>query len=269
MTSGFDFSSGLRPAEARRAFEQRLFSIVYQPIVHLETGRVLAHEALARSHSPAFPDILGLLRALEPCGLVGELGRDLRKLAVRGCSHAIALNVMPLEFAEGWLVRPDDSMFLHRAPVYLEITESAPLEYFEQCLDIVDEVRRRGLRIAIDDFGAGYSNLRYISDLRPDLVKLDRKVLAGVKAGNRVHLLLRSIVRLIHEMGSKVVAEGIETPEELYVVRKSGADYGQGYLLALPAPQPITSFDWPVSGDGSEHGPTARPGPGRNSRRSV
>ena len=246
MTTGFDFSSGSHPAEARRAFEQRQYSITYQPIVDLTTGRVLAQEALACSHSPTFPSIVGLIQALEPCGLVGELGRNLRRLATKGCPQPLSLNVSPLEFAEGWLVRPDDAMFLHREPIYLEITESAPLEYFEQCFGIVDEVRRRGLRIAIDDFGAGYSNLRYISDLRPDLVKLDRKVLVGVKPGNRVYLLLQSIVRLIHEMGSLVVAEGIETPEELRAVQECGADYGQGYLLALPAPQPV-SVPWPIA----------------------
>jgi EAL domain-containing protein (putative c-di-GMP-specific phosphodiesterase class I) len=246
LTTGFDFSSGSHPAEARRAFEQQQYSMTYQPIVHLATGRVLAQEALARSHSPTFPSIVGLLKALEPCGLVGELGRNLRRLAIKGCSLPLSLNVSPLEFAEGWLVRPDDAMFLHREPVYLEITESAPLEYFEQCFSIVDEVRRRGLRIVVDDFGAGYSNLRYISDLRPDLVKLDRKLLLGVKPGNRIYLLLQAIVRLIHEMGPAVVAEGIETADELHAVRECGADYGQGYLLAMPAPQPPT-VPWPMA----------------------
>jgi EAL domain-containing protein (putative c-di-GMP-specific phosphodiesterase class I) len=245
VTTDFEFSSGSHPAEARRAFEQQQYSVTYQPIVHLTTGKILAQEALTRSLSPTFPSIVGLLKALEPCGLVGELGRNLRKLATKGCSQPLSLNVSPLEFAEGWLVRPDDAMFMHRAPVYLEITESAPLEYFEQCFGIVDEVRRRGLRIAIDDFGAGYSNLRYISDLRPDLVKLDRKVLVGVKPGNRVYLLLHAIVRLIHEMGSEVVAEGIETAEELHSVRECGADYGQGYFLAMPTPQPPT-VPWPI-----------------------
>ena len=113
VTTGFDFSAS-DPAEARRAFEQQQYSITYQPIVDLTTGRVLAQEALARSHSPTFPSIVALLKALEPCGLVGELGRNLRRLATKGCPQPLSLNVSPLEFAEGWLVRPDDPIFLHR-----------------------------------------------------------------------------------------------------------------------------------------------------------
>jgi EAL domain-containing protein (putative c-di-GMP-specific phosphodiesterase class I) len=143
------------------------------------------------------------------------------------------------------LVRPDDAIFSHRQAVILELTESVPLEFFDRCFDMVEEVRRRGLRIAIDDFGAGYSNLKYISDLRPDLVKLDRKLLVGVKSGNRVFRLLRSIVTMVHEMEAKVVAEGIETAVEFRAVRECGCDYGQGYFLAVPAAPP-PMVPWPI-----------------------
>ena len=245
-------SSGYQPAnldraspEARAAFEQQLFTMVYQPVVNLQTGRILAYEALARTTTPHFPGILSLFDALGDCGMAGQLGRVLRRVTTKNCAYPLSINVVPHEFAEGWLVRPDDAIFSHRQAVILELTESVPLEFFDRCFDMVEEVRRRGLRIAIDDFGAGYSNLKYISDLRPDLVKLDRKLLVGVKPGNRVFKLLRSIVTLVHEMEAKVVAEGIETAVEFRAVRECGADYGQGYFLAVPAAPP-PMVPWPI-----------------------
>ena len=245
-------SGGYQPAnldraspEARAAFEQQLFTMVYQPIVNLQTGRILAYEALARTTTPHFPGILSLFDALGDCGMAGQLGRVLRRITTKNCAFPLSINVVPHEFAEGWLVRPDDAIFSHRQAVILELTESVPLEFFDRCFDVVEEVRRRSLRIAIDDFGAGYSNLKYISDLRPDLVKLDRKLLVGIKSGNRVFKLLRSIVTMVHEMEAKVVAEGIETAVEFRAVRECGADYGQGYFLAVPAaPPPVVP--WPI-----------------------
>lgn len=233
------------PPHAREAFEHQLFSMVYQPIVNLKTGRILAYEALARMRTPHVPNILALFEALEGCGMAGQLGRVLRRLATRNCPYPLSINLIPSEFAEGWLVRPDDAVFFHRQSVILELTESVPLEYYDRCFDMVEEMRRRALRIAIDDFGSGYSNLKYISDLRPDLVKLDRKLLAGIKPGNRVFRLLRSIVTMVHEMESKVVAEGIETVLEFHAVRECGCDYGQGYFLAMPAEQP-PAVPWPI-----------------------
>jgi EAL domain-containing protein (putative c-di-GMP-specific phosphodiesterase class I) len=231
--------------EAREAYERQLFSMVYQPIVNLKTGRILAYEALARTKTPAFPNILSLFDALGACGMAGQLGRVLRKAATRNFPYPLSINIVPSEFAEGWLVRPDDAIFFHRQSVILELTESVPLEYYERCFDMVDEMRRRALRIAIDDFGAGYSNLKYISDLRPDLVKLDRKLLAGIKPGNRVFRLLRSIVTMVHEMEAKVVTEGIETAVEFHSAQECGSDYGQGYFLAMPAAEPPT-VPWPL-----------------------
>jgi EAL domain-containing protein (putative c-di-GMP-specific phosphodiesterase class I) len=230
---------------ARDAFERQLFSMVYQPIVNLRTGRILAYEALARMQTPHFRNILLLFDAMAECGMAGQLGRVLRRIATRNCQYPLSINLVPSEFAEGWLVRPDDAVFFHRQSVILELTESVPLEYYDRCFDMVEEMRRRALRIAIDDFGSGYSNVKYISDLRPDLVKLDRKLLAGIKPGNRVFRLLRSIVTMVHEMEAKVVAEGIETAVEFQSVRECGCDYGQGYFLAMPSADPPT-VPWPI-----------------------
>jgi len=89
--------------------------------------------------------------------------------------------------------------------------------------------------LAVDDLGAGYSNLKYIADLRPEVVKLDRTLVADLADDRRAQVLVRHIVQLCHELGARVVAEGIELESEMKVVIDCGADYGQGYYFARPA----------------------------------
>jgi EAL domain-containing protein (putative c-di-GMP-specific phosphodiesterase class I) len=113
-----------------------------------------------------------------------------------------------------------------------------PLSHFEQCHGVLAEIRARGILLAVDDLGAGYSNLKYIEELNPQVVKLDRQLVAGVRRNSRQEKLVRSIIRLCHDMDAKVVAEGIETLDELAAARDAGADYCQGYLLARPSYPP-------------------------------
>lgn len=212
-----------------------LLGLVFQPIVDLHTGALFAYETLARPKSPHFSGPLELFGAAVQAGRVGELGRLHREQVLAVAPRMpLFLNVSPGEFDYPWLVRPDDPIFLHRAQVYIEVTESAPLSHFEQCRHVLNELRKNGILLAVDDLGAGYSNLKYISDLAPDVVKLDRELVAGVRNGTRGFRLLDSIVDLCKAMGAKVVVEGIETPEELAVAKHAGADYAQGYLFGMP-----------------------------------
>jgi EAL domain-containing protein (putative c-di-GMP-specific phosphodiesterase class I) len=100
------------------------------------------------------------------------------------------------------------------------------------------------VHLVVDDLGAGYSNLKYIADLHPRVVKLDRELIAGLSRGTRLFKLVAGIVRLCSELDARVVAEGIETVEELGAVIEAGARYGQGYLLARPA-NPLPPVSWP------------------------
>ena len=220
-----------------------LVAIAYQPVVDLQTGTVFAYEALARPQPDLFRSPPEMIEAATKAGRVGELGRLLRRLSVEGCSeHPLFINIDPNEFDHGFLVRPDDPMYFHHHPVFLEITEAVPLGYFEQCQSVLAEIRRKGMPLIVDDLGSGYSNLKYISDLHPDIVKLDRGLIEGLECGTRTFQLVRSIVNLCRDMGAKVVAEGIETVQELEAVREAGADFGQGYLLARPAfPPPLVT----------------------------
>ncbi|MEM7051871.1 MAG: EAL domain-containing protein [Acidobacteriota bacterium] len=230
-----------------RVIDGKLLRIAFQPIVDIRTRKVYAYEALARSPFPIFQGPQHLYEVAVRAGRVGELGRLHRIQATKTCTGwPLFLNVNPNEFDEGWLVRPDDPLFWHRHQVFLEITESAPLIYFEQCYGVISEIRKKRVNLAVDDFGAGYSNLRYISDLSPDIVKLDRQLVAGLREGSRLFRLVRSIVRLCKEMGAQVVAEGIETVEELAAVESARVDFVQGFLLARPG-LPLPEATWPAS----------------------
>jgi EAL domain-containing protein (putative c-di-GMP-specific phosphodiesterase class I) len=106
------------------------------------------------------------------------------------------------------------------------------------------EIRGKGIYLVVDDLGAGYSNLKYIADLSPRVVKLDRELVAGLTRGSRLHRLVASLVRLCRELDASVVAEGIETVDELAAVCDAGVRFGQGYLLARPAFTP-PAVRWP------------------------
>jgi EAL domain-containing protein (putative c-di-GMP-specific phosphodiesterase class I) len=228
----------------REALAAGHFYVAMQPIVDLERRRIFAYEALLRSKSPDFNEgPIPILKAAVAEGAMGELGRALRQMAVDATpSGHVFLNVHPSEFDEGWLVRPDDPIFAH-SDVYLEITESVPLSHFEMCQSVLRELRARGVFLVVDDLGAGYSNLKYIADLYPEVVKLDRDLIMNLEKQPRLQKLVTAIVRLCADLGAKVVAEGIETPEELAAVMRTGVHYAQGYLLARPA-LPAPTVDW-------------------------
>jgi EAL domain-containing protein (putative c-di-GMP-specific phosphodiesterase class I) len=111
---------------------------------------------------------------------------------------------------------------------------------------VLKEVRGRGVYLVVDDLGAGYSNLKYIADLHPKIVKLDRDLIMGLVKDTRMFKLVSAIVVLCRQLDAQVVAEGIETPEELDAVQEAGAHFGQGYLLAKPA-FPPPAITWPTA----------------------
>ena len=227
------------------ALEADELYIALQPIVDLVRNRVFANEALLRSRSPHFTNPVPFLQEAVRTGKMGMLGRHLRAMAVTACpATPLFVNVHPSEFDEGWLVRPDDAIFSHDHPVYLEITESVPITHFRWCHSVLAEMRSRGVMLAIDDLGAGYSNLKYIADLTPEIVKLDRNLIAGLVKDSRTHRLIGHMVHLCAALGAQVIAEGVETREELEAVAAAGVTLVQGYLLARPAfPIPTVNLD--------------------------
>jgi EAL domain-containing protein (putative c-di-GMP-specific phosphodiesterase class I) len=232
-------------AAAERVVRNRELKVVYQPLVEFKTGRIFAYEVLCRATADEFrspPELFDAAVAAQCCG---ELGRILRELAIEGCPDSpLFLNLHPDEFDDRWLVRPDDPCFLHEHPVYLEITESVPLSHYKLCHSVLAELRSKGMKLAVDDLGSGYSNLKYIADLAPEIVKLDRALITAMHENRRLQRLVRSIVQLCQDQGADVVAEGIETVDEFTAVRDLGVHYAQGYFLARPAfPPPQLAVD--------------------------
>jgi EAL domain-containing protein (putative c-di-GMP-specific phosphodiesterase class I) len=225
-----------RPSKIPTVLRSGEISVVFQPLVELGSGRVFAYEALVRSTATEYKSPPALFAEAIDADCCGALGRQIREVAIETCpTHQLFLNIHPNEFDEGWLVQPDDPIFRHDHAVYLEITESVPLSHFHYCNSVLREVRGKGARLAVDDLGAGYSNLRYIADLEPDVVKLDRSVTADLDKDRRRRVLVAGLVKMSADLGAKVVAEGLETLDQVKAVRDTGAHFGQGYVLARPS----------------------------------
>ena len=211
-------------------------SVVFQPIVRLATMKLFAYEALTRCSVPAYSNPMKLFERACRDGCCGRLGRAIREIAIPACEGVpLFVNVHPLELEERWLVQPDDPLYFHDRAVYLEITEAVPLTHFDLCRNVLQDVRQRAdVRLVVDDLGAGYSNLKHIADLEPAIVKLDRALIIDLDRSKRHQTLVAAIVRLCGDLGAEVVAEGIETLDELKAIRDTGVHFAQGFLLARP-----------------------------------
>lgn len=233
-------------SELRGFIDASELSVVYQPIVSMADEKVFACEALARCTRPGVESPTELFEAASRAGKTGALGRLLRQrvFAVR-IDLPLFVNVHPLELSETWLLEPDDPIHSHHERVYLEITETVPLGCFEAFMGTLAQLRARPhIHFVVDDLGAGFSNLRRISDLAPTIVKIDKNLITGLPHSVRQQRLLRGVVRLCHDLGAKVVAEGIETHDEFLAARDAGSHYGQGFLWGQPGfPLPIARRD--------------------------
>jgi EAL domain-containing protein (putative c-di-GMP-specific phosphodiesterase class I) len=221
--------------------------VVFQPIVSVITRRLFAYEALTRCRWPSLSNPETLFRRASEESCCGRLGRLVRAASVqRAAGVPLFVNVHPDELSARWLVRPDDPVFFHDHDVYVEITESAAFTHYEFCVSVLKEIQSRaGIFLAVDDLGAGHSNLKRVLDLEPRIVKLDRALITGLDQSARQQILVRHVVRLCVELGADVVAEGIETYDELSAVVDSGAHYAQGYLLGRPS-YPLPPGHWPA-----------------------
>ena len=240
----YDPTTGKRSV---RSLSLEELKIAYQPIVDLQKGGAFAYEALVRCEVEEYANPMVLFeKAVEEDGC-GQLGRKIREsIFSTNVGERLFINVHPLELSSRWLVRPDDPLCYSREEVFLEVTESATLHYYDLCVSVLKEVcSRTGCHLVIDDLGAGYSNLNRIVELYPSVVKLDLVLARELDKNKRKQILVSQLVKLCVELNAKVVIEGIETLEELKAARDTGAHYAQGYYLARPAfPPPHVS--WPL-----------------------
>lgn len=236
-------------ADMHAAFEGQQFSLVYQPIVDLESGAVTGAEALLRWRHPRRGQIgpTEFIPLAEENGLIVQIGRWVLIEACReaqawqGLSAAqltISVNLSGRQLEEPSLVEDVASALaqagLDPKLLTLEITESVLLRDVDVVIARLKALKQLGVRLSIDDFGTGYSSLSYLRQLPVDELKIDRSFVAGADGGKGGLALVRSIVSLSQTMGLDTVAEGIEGVSQLDGLRSVGARLGQGYLFARP-----------------------------------
>lgn len=239
------------PPPGAEGLSESDLDVVFQPIVDIASKSVFAYEALTRCRWPSLADPATLFRRASEEHCCGRLGRMVREAAFRrAAATPLFVNVHPDELSARWLVRPDDPLFFHDNDVYVEITESAAFTHYDLCVSVLREIQSRaGIFLAVDDLGAGHSNLKRVLDLEPRIVKLDKALVTGLDRSVRQQVLVRHVVQLCIELGAEVVAEGIETEDELRAVIDTGAHFVQGYLLARPGyPLPVATWPAGVSG---------------------
>lgn len=234
--------------------------VVFQPIVDVEGRKIYAYEALTRCKWPEFKNPALLFERASAEQACGRLGRIVREVTFeRGAGHPLFVNVHPDELSARWLVRPDDPLYLHDDKVYIEITESAAFTHYDLCRSVLREMQARGgVFLAVDDLGAGHSNLARVLDLEPNVVKMDRALVTGLHKNRRQQILVEHVVRLCNELKSTVIAEGIETEDELKAAVACGVRYVQGWVFARPA-YPLPNAKWPGA-DTIPPATAARPG---------
>ncbi|HEX3005288.1 MAG TPA: EAL domain-containing protein, partial [Angustibacter sp.] len=205
------------------------------------SGDVVGVEALARFAAEPLQAPDQWFRDAADAGL----GTELELLAVEKALHGaqylppglyVSVNVSPQTLLSGRLPRLLDESLWPTSRLVLEITEHVSVDDYAELLPFVDELRPLGARVAVDDAGAGYASFRHILRLRPDYIKLDRTLVDGLDHDPAKRALAGAFVTFGHEVGATVVAEGIESEQELRAAGALGIQSAQGYHLGRPAP---------------------------------
>jgi EAL domain-containing protein (putative c-di-GMP-specific phosphodiesterase class I)/CheY-like chemotaxis protein len=226
----------------RRVVAGEGLTMVFQPIVDLRAGEIAGLEALSRfAAEPRRGPDMWFAEAAE-----AGLQTDLEVAAARA---ALAeLDRLPREAYLSVNLSPETTLSpkfrellpgIGRERIVVEITEHAPVEDYEALAEALRPLRGGGGRLAVDDAGAGFASLRHILRLGPDIIKLDVSLTRGIDADEASQALAGALVTFASRIGATIVAEGIETPEELEALRELGVTHGQGYHLARPATLPL------------------------------
>jgi EAL domain-containing protein (putative c-di-GMP-specific phosphodiesterase class I) len=253
--------------DLRAALANGQLHVVYQPVVALPDGSVVGVEALVRWTHPVLGDIppSEFVPVAEESGLVIELdswvlGESCRQLAEwrqDGTSRELMLSVnlsaRDLDDDEicGHVARALESADLPPHAVCLEITETALARNTDVAVERLREMRELGVRVAVDDFGAGYSSLAVLSRYPLDIVKLDRTFVEQLDNGGSARNVMEGALGLARGLGLLTVAEGIETAGQLRVLRSMGCQFGQGFHLSRPSPPQAMGAllaEWPSLG---------------------
>lgn len=216
-------------------------SFAFQPIVDNSTRRVVAHEALVRGPlgASAASVISRLSRSeLSETDCEGRC-RAIELAARLGMQTSLNLNVTPHGLTSATAMEQTLSAArshgLDPGRLVMEVTETEVVADGIRFAEAISELRQQGVRLAIDDFGAGYSGLNLLADFQPDALKLDMNLVRGIESRGPRQAIVRAVLAACSDLGIDVVAEGIETRDELAWLRDEGVTLFQGYLFARPA----------------------------------
>ncbi|WRH68641.1 MAG: EAL domain-containing protein [Planktothrix sp. GU0601_MAG3] len=244
-------------ADLQRAIERQQLSLNYQPIVSLVTQKVVGFEALVRWHHPqrGFVSPVQLISLAEKAGLIVSMGQWVLSQA---CQHLlewqtqfpdlyVSVNLSEIQLRHPSLIqevkRVLDSLELPPFSLKLEITESSLMENINHATGLLEQLKALKIRLLIDDFGTGYSSLSYLQKLPVDTLKIDRSFVQNIEIENKDFEIAKTIVNLAHSLGLKVVAEGLETSQQVKIFQQLGCDFGQGYLFSPPLnPTEVINF---------------------------
>ena len=235
-----------------KALKKNEFLLYYQPIYSLEDASLIGFEALLRWRdekgnlvSPA-----EFIPVLEETGMIREVGWWVIENAFRQAKEwveesegrfLLSVNVSPAQFLDrGFLDKMIEAVERTQAPtrsIVLEITETSLMRDPEESIKVLKRLKGMGFRIAVDDFGTGYSSLSYLRRLPLDIIKLDMVFTQNVLESDVDRAIVNSVVILSKTLGLLTLAEGIETEEQLNVIRELGCDLGQGYYFGKPMPE--------------------------------
>ena len=234
--------------ELHRAVERSEFLVRYQPLLGVAQQQMTAVEALVRWQHPTRGELLpaSFLEVAEETGMIIGMGEQVIRSACaqarawmdQGWENAnISVNLSARQFEHPKMLELiDHAVLQHHVPpsvLQIEITEGTALRDLKRSIHIFGELRARGVRISIDDFGIGYSSLGYLQELPVDALKIDRTFLLGIPDGRNA-AIVQAVIAMGHALGLQVIAEGVEHEEQMKFLREHDCDICQGYLFSRP-----------------------------------
>ncbi|WP_051569416.1 sensor domain-containing protein [Alkaliphilus transvaalensis] len=237
--------------ELRKAIKKEEFVPYYQPLIDLSTGGIIGVEVLLRWKHPIRGWISPeeFIPVAESSGLILDIGKWVFEHACKqkqiwnqkGHSNIkMSINLSNKELRKKELLIDIKQMIekyaLDYTDIQVEITETAAIINLDIAVSILQQLKALGIKIALDDFGKGYSSLNYLKSLPIDIIKLDRSFIKSIQDENEKEEIIHTVIQLGHILNSKIVAEGIETKNQLNFLMKNNCDIGQGYLFSKPLP---------------------------------